>query len=311
MSHFSSPGIDRPDADSARQVQQSVARLAGREAELSRGFYSHLFAMLPEVRPLFPEDMAEQRVRLLTALLASISSLDDPVGMETRLQALGEIHYHRGIADDQYQYVGHALIRAIRDVVPGDWSTWLSSAWISVASWMIQHILVGAKRAREQAGSGPAAASLEAAQCRYAGLQAAQKAATSNLAAHSVEAYPGTAQAYPGHHGGNYPGTAQAYPGHHGGNEYAGTWVRYPQLSELGQQSSVIAGAVQPLPDQLPLIPPSASRQPSTRPEEELSLAAVTPAWGTNVSSLAPAVTPEAEAVATVFPRRRRGAGSV
>jgi hemoglobin-like flavoprotein len=154
MSDFPLAAIPRPDAESARMVQLSIRRLAGREQELTAGFYRNLFAMLPAVRPLFPEDMAEQRTRLLTALLASVDSLDDPAGMESRLQALGAIHYQRGIADDQYQYVAHALVRTVRDVVPGDWSTWLSSAWISVFSWMIAHMVLGAQLARARAEAG-------------------------------------------------------------------------------------------------------------------------------------------------------------
>lgn len=218
MSDLTPPEIARPDADSARMVQRSIAHLAGRELQLTEGFYRHLFAMLPEARALFPDDMAEQRGRLLQALLSSVQSLDDPEGMEARLQALGEIHYYRGIADDQYQYVGHALIRTVRDVVPADWSTWLSSAWISVYSWMIQHMVVGAKRARAHAESGSAEASFEAAQHRYAAVQArtgaislqAIASAAASAAAPAVAAQPPPAYPAQGHAGHPYP--EQAYP---------------------------------------------------------------------------------------------------
>lgn len=156
--------IPRPDAGSAHLVQQTVAHLAGRELELTEGFYNHLFAMLPEVRAMFPDDMADQRVRLLKALLATVDSLHDPAGMEASLQQLGEVHYYRGLQDDQYQYVAHALVRTIRDILPGDWSTWLSSAWISVYSWMIAHMVVGAKRARAREEGGEAPGELMATQ---------------------------------------------------------------------------------------------------------------------------------------------------
>jgi hemoglobin-like flavoprotein len=218
MSDLTPPEIARPDADSARMVQRSIAHLAGRELQLTEGFYNHLFAMLPEARALFPDDMAEQRGRLLKALLSSVQALDDPAGMEARLQALGEIHFYRGIADDQYQYVGHALIRTVRDVVPADWSTWLSSAWISVYSWMIQHMVVGAKRARAHAESGSAEASFEAAQHRYAevqartgalSLQAIASAAAS--AAQGQAAHPAPEQSYAAAYGAPY-GQAVAYP---------------------------------------------------------------------------------------------------
>jgi hemoglobin-like flavoprotein len=153
-------------------VQESIALLAGHELELAQGFYGHLFDLLPEVRALFPDGVAEQRIRLLKALLALMESLDAPELVESRLQVLGEIHYHRGIADDQYQYVGYALIRTVRDIFPEDWSTWLSSAWIGVSSWMIQHVVAGAKRASTMAKNDPSNSGLEDAQRRYAELQA-------------------------------------------------------------------------------------------------------------------------------------------
>ncbi len=140
--------VPRPDEESARIVQQSVARLGNHLPALGEAFYRHLFAMLPEVRPLFPEEMADQRQRLLQALLTSVNSLHDPAAMEGRLQQLGESHYQWGILEDQYQYVAHALVRALRDINAGDWSTWVSSAWISVYSWMIAHMVAGARRAR-------------------------------------------------------------------------------------------------------------------------------------------------------------------
>jgi hemoglobin-like flavoprotein len=278
MSDLTSPEIARPDDDSARMVQESIARLAGREMELTEGFYNHLFAMLPEVRVLFPEDMAEQRVRLLKALLASVDSLHDPEGMEAQLQALGEIHYYRGIADDQYQYVGHALIRTVRDIVPGDWSTWLSSAWISVYSWMTQHMVFGAKRAREHVESGVSDA--------YPSPYPAQ--------AHQAPAYEVQERPPPGSQGQDHQGQD------HQPSTPAGTWVRYPQLAELGQEPITAPAAVQPRPD---LLVPQAG-PPS---QDQRTLAGTTPDAGNRSSWFG--ATAGAEAVVTVFPRRRRGAG--
>lgn len=140
--------VSRPDVDSTRVVQAAVHRLMPRVTELGVAFYRHLFGMLPEVRPLFPDDMVDQRQRLVEALLSAVHSLHDPQGMEVALQQLGETHYHRGVREDQYQYVPHALLRAVRDLAPGNFSTWESSAWISVYSWMVAHMVVGARRAR-------------------------------------------------------------------------------------------------------------------------------------------------------------------
>ncbi|MEJ2578251.1 MAG: globin domain-containing protein [Kineosporiaceae bacterium] len=154
------PGVPRPDAESTRVVQEAVGRLSDRVPELGVYFYRHLFAMIPEVRPMFPDNMADQRLRLVRALLNAVYAIGDPVRAEVELQRLGEIHYYRGVREDQYQYVPHALLRALRDLSPGEFSTWQSSAWISVYSWMTAHMVAGARRAqlREEPrtpGAGP------------------------------------------------------------------------------------------------------------------------------------------------------------
>jgi hemoglobin-like flavoprotein len=247
MSDLALPEITRPDAHSARMVQRSIAHLAGRELQLTEGFYRHLFAMLPEARALFPEDMAEQRGRLLQALLSSVQSLHDPAGMEARLQALGEIHYYRGIADDQYQYVGHALIRTVRDVVPADWSTWLSSAWISVYSWMIQHMVVGAKRARTHAESGSAEASFEAAQRRYAVVQARTGALSLQAIAVAASVAADPPVAYPGRGYSRHAQPAQDYQNQGYGVQYG---AAYGQAVAYPAQDHPAQGYAMPSPEQ-------------------------------------------------------------
>ena len=53
--------IPAPDAASTRAVRVSIRRLRGREDELSELFYQHLFKMMPEVRRMFPDDLAIRR----------------------------------------------------------------------------------------------------------------------------------------------------------------------------------------------------------------------------------------------------------
>jgi len=117
-------------------------------------FYHHLFILIPEARRLFNEDMSEQRMRLLSALLASVDSLDDPEQMERSLVHLGSVHYHRGLEDHQYMFVAHALVRSMRDLIPYDWSSELSSAWIDVYAWMIANMVAGAQQTRTRIEAG-------------------------------------------------------------------------------------------------------------------------------------------------------------
>jgi hemoglobin-like flavoprotein len=160
---LSPPPIPRPDLVSAAIVRQSLAGLAGREDELTTGLYRHLFELLPEIRGLAAADVVAERTRLWHAFLASaqlvsVQSLSDPAGLEERLEALGESHHQRGLQEEHLQYLAHAMVRTLRDVIGGGWSTRLSSAWISVLSWAIAHMVRGARRAQDREEAQPGSA---------------------------------------------------------------------------------------------------------------------------------------------------------
>ncbi|BCJ50135.1 hemoglobin [Actinoplanes sp. NBRC 14428] len=135
----------RPSAEAMAIVEQTASVVADRPVALAEAFYRHLFVLAPGVRDMFPEDMTAQNERLCRALLWSIQSLASPdqyaAGMERRLRVLGSDHAKRfGVEPEHYPYVGHALVRAVRDVT-GDWTVATSSAWIWVYDWMSAHML--------------------------------------------------------------------------------------------------------------------------------------------------------------------------
>jgi hemoglobin-like flavoprotein len=149
--------VARLDQRSIDLVRRSVDGLRGQERHMADLFYGHLFRMVPEARRLFPADMSDQHLRLLEALLLAVDGLDDPAAMEARLLSLGEDQFARGVEERHLQYVAHALVRAVRELQPAEWSSSLSSAWIGLYSWMIGHMVAGFRRAGLRASSGPSA----------------------------------------------------------------------------------------------------------------------------------------------------------
>jgi hemoglobin-like flavoprotein len=133
--------VGRPDPTTASLVQTSCELVSDRPVVLAERFYAHLFAMAPDVRAMFPPDMTLQTEKLCAALLDAVRSLDNPEAMETQLSQLGAAHRSMyGVTADHYVYVGHALVRAVRDVSGHIWTTQLSSAWILVYEWIAAHM---------------------------------------------------------------------------------------------------------------------------------------------------------------------------
>ena len=107
-------------------VQRTAATVAERPVALAEAFYHHLFLLAPEVRAMFPREMTAQNEKLCRALLAAIQALVEPeryaANMERSLLRLGRDHAHRyAVLPEHYPYVGHALVRAVRDVSQ-DWT---------------------------------------------------------------------------------------------------------------------------------------------------------------------------------------------
>ncbi|WP_082772070.1 globin domain-containing protein [Actinoplanes sp. TFC3] len=140
------PGPNRrPDPQALEIVQRTAAVVAKRPVALAEAFYDHLFQLAPSVRDMFPADMTAQNEKLCRALLDSVRALVEPdryaVDMERVLYRLGAQHARRyAVVPAHYPYVGHALVRAVRDVT-GDWTVATSSAWIWVYDWMAAHML--------------------------------------------------------------------------------------------------------------------------------------------------------------------------
>ena len=73
-------------------VQTSFAKVAPIAARVADLFYSRLFEIAPDVRRLFPEDMAGQKKKLMLMLGAAVGGLDRLDALIPVVQALGERH---------------------------------------------------------------------------------------------------------------------------------------------------------------------------------------------------------------------------
>jgi hemoglobin-like flavoprotein len=140
----------RPSIEAMQIVQRTASAVADRPVALAEAFYQHLFLLAPGVREMFPADMTAQNEKLCRALLDGIRALTHPEryahDMERMLGRLGAQHVrYYGVQPEHYPYVGHALVRAVRDLT-GDWTVSTSSAWIWVYDWMSAHMLGEAAR---------------------------------------------------------------------------------------------------------------------------------------------------------------------
>lgn len=110
-------------------VQDSFAKvrpIADTAADL---FYGRLFEIAPGVRAMFPEDMREQKKKLMAMLGLAVTNLHKPDTVVPALQTLGRQHIAFGTQAAHYAPVGEALLWTLEQGLGPDFTPEVREAW--------------------------------------------------------------------------------------------------------------------------------------------------------------------------------------
>ena len=113
-------------------VQESwaaVAPIADQAADL---FYGRLFELDPSLKALFPEDMAEQKKKLMQTLAVCVNGLTDLGEIVPAVKALGQRHVAYQVEDSQYETVGAALLWTLEQGLGDAFTPDVQDAWVEV-----------------------------------------------------------------------------------------------------------------------------------------------------------------------------------
>src|SRR5258708_25755484 len=86
---------------------KKVVPIADMAADL---FYERLFVIAPDVRPMFPQDLTEQKKKLVAMLATAITNLHQLDGVIGAVKELGKRHAGYGVQPRHYEPVGAALL---------------------------------------------------------------------------------------------------------------------------------------------------------------------------------------------------------
>lgn len=132
------------DDDIAR-VRASFAVLAPRAQPACLAFYRHLFALAPDCRALFGDDLDGQARKLAGMLDALVERLDDPACWTAQCRALGERHVDYGATEDHYDAVGAALLRMLREGLGEAWDEATAAAWSTLYGELAETMMDAAR----------------------------------------------------------------------------------------------------------------------------------------------------------------------
>lgn len=161
-------GLLRVSAEPARKAgldpeivalaQVSFARIAPQADRFARSFYHRLFEIAPELRPLFPLWLIEQRAKLTRTLATLVAGLGDLERMRPELATLGARHLGYGAEPAHYKLVGKALLAALAEADADNWTDAHLRAWTRIYQEIADVMIAGAERAAAEAAVTPPAA---------------------------------------------------------------------------------------------------------------------------------------------------------
>lgn len=124
---------------------RSVMPIADKAAEL---FYGRLFETNPEVKSMFPEDLTEQRKKLMASLATVVSGLSQPETVLPAIKELGARHAKYGAEAAHYEPVGAALIWTLGQGLGDAFTDDVRDAWIAAYGILSSTMIEAAEQAK-------------------------------------------------------------------------------------------------------------------------------------------------------------------
>ena len=136
--------------DQVRLVQESFAKVAPIADQAASMFYERLFEIAPQVRAMFPPDMAEQQRKLMATLTIVVGGLSNLESILPAASSLATRHVAYGARPEHYPVVGAALLWTLEQGLGKEWNEEVADAW-TAAYAMLSDFMIKQAWGRPQA----------------------------------------------------------------------------------------------------------------------------------------------------------------
>jgi hemoglobin-like flavoprotein len=133
-----------PTQEDIALVRASFAKVVPIKDKAADLFYARLFEIAPQVRALFPSDLAEQKSKLMAMMAAAVAGLDD---LPALVKALGARHVGYGATPAHFEPVGQALLWTLRTGLADAFTPEVEAAWTKVYGVLAATMQAGAAEA--------------------------------------------------------------------------------------------------------------------------------------------------------------------
>ena len=129
-------------------IQSSFAKVAPDAEAVAEMFYNRLFAIAPEVKPLFSGDMKKQGRKLMSMLTTVVKGLDKLDTLVPAVEDLGRRHAGYGVLDAHYGKVAEALLWTLQQGLGNDFTADTKKAWTKAYTVLASVMQNAAKSAK-------------------------------------------------------------------------------------------------------------------------------------------------------------------
>ena len=112
-----------------RLIQESFVKVGAIKEQAADMFYNRLFEMDPSLRSMFPEDLSEQKKKLMATIAMVVAGLNELEKVVPAAEALGRSHVGYGVERKHYDTVGAALLWTLEQGLGDAWNEDLMAAW--------------------------------------------------------------------------------------------------------------------------------------------------------------------------------------
>jgi hemoglobin-like flavoprotein len=137
-------------------VKESWAKVAPIAPTAATLFYERLFSVAPGVRPLFADDMSEQKRKLMEMLGAVVDGLDNLDAIVPDVQALGRRHAGYRAKPEHYDVVGDCLLWTLGQGLGDEFTPETRDAWAAAYGILASAMIEAQTRAKPPVRREPA-----------------------------------------------------------------------------------------------------------------------------------------------------------
>ena len=130
-------------------VRASFAKVLPIKSVAADLFYDRLFEIAPQLRPMFPTDLKEQKAKLMAMIAAAVGGLHDLNTLVPHVKALGARHAGYGVTVAHYSLVGDALMWTLERGLADAFTPAVRSAWAKVYGVLAGTMQAGAVEAAD------------------------------------------------------------------------------------------------------------------------------------------------------------------